>query len=1212
VTEWRYSGNELVTIVTPRGSRTDLTLNGSGEMTGRRRRTTDTSTNDASDLVESWVWTDHFITQYTDPLSRVTDYTRDSDGNITEIDFPTVTNPASQTATKLIEYNSSGQVVETTDEEGTVTEYAYYTSGSDSGLLHTVTVDPTDLALVTTYGYDNWHNVDSITDARGNTSTRTFDALRRMIGTETPASLSYNVEMHYDGNGNLTSRAVENRDYLNNSVTANPWITTTYTYTVLDKVATMVEEVTASTTRTTSYDYDAAGNRTRVTKPEGNKVKYVYNDRQLLWKVVSGETSAVESTVENTYDDNGNLVGVKDGRGYDTTHTYDLFDRWTKTTNELGNYTEHELDKNGNTTKIQRKNSSNTELQRRTQYFDERNRLWKTSDLFKYGTTTNSDAVTTIERFKTGQVKKVTDPRGNDTTTVLDAAGRVISVEDGMGNKTSYTLDENGNQIAWEIDEFDGSTHVVHEYEATYDVLNRRLTYEEHDRLNSSTWITTTYAYDSRGNLGYEGLVNLWDIRYTYDAAGRRTKKEIGTGPVPALPFATAITTQWGFDKNDRMTSHKDDATNESTWTYDALDRPTAMVYPDSSDIAYEYDLNGNVTETTDAAGNVIEDTYDELNRRTAREVTLATGFIDTEDEAFTYDALDRLTAAEDDDYKVEYEYAVIGLQSYPWKETQSYVGGTAYAKTVTKTFDANGNVATEAYPSSLSLVRNYNDVDRLSSVTDGTNTIASFGYIGLRHKTTTFQSGATRTDTYTGYRGEVASIVHATSGSSEILRLEYGYNALHDRTYERYGGTSALGDAFAYDPARRLTTAWMGSVDVTAADTSQYVTKIVYNMDDDSNRTSVVTTPWQQSAITVTYADNSLNQYTTVGGVGQSYDGSGNLTNNGTYKFKYNYKNLVCQVKLANDTLVADYKYDALGRRVEKDVDGGVTERYIYSGVEMVSGYDGSNTWKQNFVFGEGIDEVLLLEQPDLLDYDSDSNTSEVTRSFYHRNAAGSVMDITAMDQAVEVSYRYDSYGMPAITRNSQTHSTDPLGQHWAFAGRFYDQESVSYENRARMYASGIGRFSSRDPLSYSFSMNLYEYASSNPTTFIDPLGLSAYSDRVAVRREAMGMGAGPRGGPVLAIADGQHDDHELLQPGGGNCYLSSLPGVEECPCECDFLYKRPGQKDTSAKWVLRVPRGKAVSKSDCHTKCDTYAQDHLEALLSLEVLKIVEHCGD
>ena len=135
------------------------------------------------------------------------------------------------------------------------------------------------------------------------------------------------------------------------------------------------------------------------------------------------------------------------------------------------------------------------------------------------------------------------------------------------------------------------------------------------------------------------------------------------------------------------------------------------------------------------------------------------------------------------------------------------------------------------------------------------------------------------------------------------------------------------------------------------------------------------------------------------------------------------------------------------------------------------------------------------MLQQADLLDFDSDSDTSETTRSFYHRNALGSVMEITDMNEAVAVSYRYDPYGAVTITRSSQVQSSDPLGQPWMYTGRFSDEETGLYYYRARYYSSETGRFLQRDPLGYRPGRNLYEYVRSAPSVFVDPLGLKYFT---------------------------------------------------------------------------------------------------------------------
>ncbi len=343
------------------------------------------------------------------------------------------------------------------------------------------------------------------------------------------------------------------------------------------------------------------------------------------------------------------------------------------------------------------------------------------------------------------------------------------------------------------------------------------------------------------------------------------------------------------------------------------------------------------------------------------------------------------------------------------------------------------------------------------------------------------------------------------SSVSATILRLDYGHNAVHDRTYERYGASGAAGDAFEYDKLRRLTVAWMGSSNPASPSGNSYVKKIQYNYDDDGNRTSVVTTPYGQSAQTTTYSTNNLNEYTSVGGTTQVSDANGNLTDDGTYLFLYDYKNHIVQVKLkSTSAVIASYRYDALGRRVEKNV-GGTVERHVLSiwndpGVvedlsHVVSVYDGSNNWKQDFVWSDQVDGIQMLEQKDILDYDSDGNTSELTRSFYHRNVLGAIMEITDLNQVVVVSYRYDPYGNVTITRGGSSHTTDPLGQHWTFTGRFLDDESGLLYYRARFYDPRLGRFIHRDPLGYLSGPSLYQYALNTPTNYIDPAGTTSVS---------------------------------------------------------------------------------------------------------------------
>jgi hypothetical protein len=50
------------------------------------------------------------------------------------------------------------------------------------------------------------------------------------------------------------------------------------------------------------------------------------------------------------------------------------------------------------------------------------------------------------------------------------------------------------------------------------------------------------------------------------------------------------------------------------------------------------------------------------------------------------------------------------------------------------------------------------------------------------------------------------------------------------------------------------------------------------------------------------------------------SYDNNGNLTDDGLFKYYYDCENRLTYVNDQNDTAVASYSYDYLGRRKTKD----------------------------------------------------------------------------------------------------------------------------------------------------------------------------------------------------------------------------------------------------------------------------------------------------
>ncbi len=274
----------------------------------------------------------------------------------------------------------------------------------------------------------------------------------------------------------------------------------------------------------------------------------------------------------------------------------------------------------------------------------------------------------------------------------------------------------------------------------------------------------------------------------------------------------------------------------------------------------------------------------------------------------------------------------------------------------------------------------------------------------------------------------------------------------------------------------------------------------VAYTLDGLGNRSQVLTTlPTPPSS--VTYAADVVNQYTAVGGVARTHDNNGNLKDDGTYVFSYDFENRLVQVRQSGTlTLIADYHYDALGRRVEKVLAAGTTTRYLLDGVEVVEEYDAVGNWQARYVYEDGIDRPRCMDRADIADVNGNQNTTEVLRFHYHQQALGSVTEMTQPTGAVVEWVTYDVYGQPTI-RDQQgiVIARSAIGNPYLYTGREYDPEDGLYHYRARAYSPRAGRFLQRDPVGCIDSCDLYEFVRSAPLVRVDPFGLDAAEVREA-----------------------------------------------------------------------------------------------------------------
>ena len=178
--------------------------------------------------------------------------------------------------------------------------------------------------------------------------------------------------------------------------------------------------------------------------------------------------------------------------------------------------------------------------------------------------------------------------------------------------------------------------------------------------------------------------------------------------------------------------------------------------------------------------------------------------------------------------------------------------------------------------------------------------------------------------------------------------------------------------------------------------------------------------------------------------------------------EFTYNSENQLIKYEVIVGTNLfvrAEYKYNGLGRRIEKNVDGVIT-RYVYDNEDIILELNGSNNIQARYVHGPGIDEPLMM-------------TRGGNNYYYHADGLGSIVAITDETGAVIEKYVYDSFGNITIKdASNNTLTQSAVGNSYTYTAREYDAESGLYYYRARYYDFNTGRFIQEDP--YAGNMDI------------------------------------------------------------------------------------------------------------------------------------------
>jgi RHS repeat-associated protein len=700
-------------------------------------------------------------------------------------------------------------------------------------------------------------------------------------------------------------------------------------------------------------------------------------------------------------------------------------------------------------------------------------------------TTTLFDAV--------GNVTQVTDARGNSTQFLFDAVNRQSVVVDAWGDRTTTLFDAVDN-VTQVTDARGNSTQFL------YDALNRQSVTV--DALGNRT----TTLFDAVGNVTQVTDARANSTQFLFDALNRQS--------VTVDAVGNRTTTL--FDAVGNVTQITDPRGNSTQYQFDALERQTVIVDALGHRTTVLLDAVGNVTQVTDADNNTTEFSYDPLNRTVQQ--TDPFGKTTT----FAYDAVGNMTSSTDRLGRIQ-NFVFDALDRVTG---QTWISSGTTINTLTFTYDANSNLLTAAN-SNGTYTLSYDALNRVTVAAEPFGQTLTMSYDSVGNRTLLQDSHGGVTSSVYDADNNLTSLQFGGTGQTP-LREDFTYNAVNEvATATRYSdlaGTHQVGaSSYTYDAAERLS----NQQDATGGGT--VYANYTYTYDPAGNVQSEAL-----NGATTSYSYDALNQMTSDGTNGFSYDPTGNrtggsfqtgtanqLTNDGTWSYTYDAEgNLLKKTKGSNaetwtygydhqnhllwaedrqtdgGTLIRriDYKYDAFGNRIEQDVTTGstVVTRYALDGWGMSqdsqsnpttptgnenwnvwADLDGSSQLQTRYVRGDQTDQLLARV------------SAAGTAAWYISDLRGSVRNLTDASGTVQDTIAYDGYG------NVTAESNASFGDRWKYTGREWDSSTGLYYERDRYYDPKTGRWTSQDRLGLAGpNPNLYGYAGNNPSSATDPSG--------------------------------------------------------------------------------------------------------------------------
>jgi len=963
--------------------------------------------------------------------------------------------------------NATAHLIKVTDAEGRATHIKYFPSGrtesvtkaDGSGVFYKFDYNKTKKEYYTQQKYssgrinENWYNKDG-------------DIIRRDVNGTTIETVTINGRIYTNKNelGFESIRELDEFDNLTKVVNADK---TSRSY-IYNTQYSLVTQMTDERGIKTKYDYDAKGNFIQLTEalgtPEQRITTYRYDEYgNLLEEKRLADSVTAAATITNSYDDNGNrLTQIKSVTAtQNNTINYDSYNNQgnlLKWRDGRGKVWQQTFNKAGQRT------STTDPLKQVTQFiYDKANQLTAITNALNKTTRIAYDA--------NARMEKIIDPYLSEKRLVYDSAGQLITNVDEEGyqqslgydtqGRRSQQTDAAGNTTAFEYG-VNKATNVVQRainainfptFRQEYAYDNRGRVIQTIDKLSDTLSHNSTRRYDAVGNITSSTDAEGKVTKYAYDSLNRLVK----------ITYPDLTTSQYRYDNRDNLIT----VTNENqvvirTYAYDHKNRLISETWPTGKTTYSSYDANDNLIQSIDNKAQLTKNQFDAANRLVqTRYFTNASATTADKTVSFRYNAANTLTGYNDG--VTSASYTVDDLQ----RKTAETVNFGAFSKTLQTSFYKNSQK--KSFTGAKNIINNYiydsgNRLSQISLPNEGSIIINKYQWNSPEK--ITYPGGLTRT-TYYDPLMRMTRINNSDSASNSLMNYTYAYDKvgnIKSKTTE-HGAYN-----YDYDDRYRLTT-----VDNPTVATVSNLIDEAFSYDNAGNRLT-------DSSTTGNWNYNTTNQLTAYENITIEYDFNGNTikkTKAGVAThFNYNTQNRLEYVKDNSNVTIASYYYDPFGRRLYKETNGSRTY-FMYAEEGLVAELDNAGNVTQSY----GYTPQSTYGTSPLY------TKTNAGYAYYQLDHLGTPQQLVNKTGQVVWKAKSKSFGETFVEVNTVTNNL-------RFPGQYYDAETGLHYNYFRDYEPSIGRYLESDPIGLLGGLNVYGYVGGNPVYWSDPFGLKVYID--------------------------------------------------------------------------------------------------------------------